>query len=83
MIFEAILNVFKSIVLLLLGLLPDLSLVVPSFDLAPMFDILRSASYFVNLSVVSWCFVTMFTFANLEWLFSVLMWIVRKIPGIK
>ena len=84
MILEAIIGVFKAIALFIINRLPAF----PNFasfvstSLTPVFDVLYSANYFIDLRVCAACLLAMIVFANIEFVWSIIMWIVRKIPGV-
>ena len=84
MIFEGILNVFKFLALFIISLMPTF----PDFSdalstgLDPFFDVLFSIGAFVDLGVLSTCLVILFVVMNIDFIFAIIMWIVRKIPGV-
>lgn len=80
MITEAILNLFFSLIIFLIGLLPSLN--IPSHNVLGFFDTLSSVSsllpdrylYYLFGSVIFWK-STGFTWALIEWCY-------KKIPGV-
>lgn len=83
MILEAIFNLIKSLVLFVVGLfpaMPDLSFL--SQSLQSVINVLSSINSFVSVSLVAWCFFTLILFMNMEFIWSVIMWVIKKIPGV-
>lgn len=83
MILEAIFNLIKSLVLFIIGLfpaMPDMSFL--SQSLQSVIDILSSINSFVSVSLFAWCGFTIILFMNLEFIWSVIMWVIKKIPGV-
>lgn len=83
MIIEGILNLVKSLLLFLVGLLPQL----PTFDiqssaLSDVANVIGYANRFCNLSVVVGCCGIMIAVYNIKAIWSLIMWVVRKIPGV-
>jgi hypothetical protein len=84
MILAGIISIFKVIALGVIGLMPAIpsmsAFVTTSLD--PLIDVLVSANYFINLGLCVSCLLAVLVFANIEFVWSVLMWIIRKIPGV-
>ena len=67
----------------LVGLFPAF----PRFDnlavtLDPIAYIIRFLGMFVSLELVSRCLLTILVVYNIKFGWSVLMWVIRKIPGV-
>jgi len=84
MIFEALLNIFRTIALFVIGLIPQLHWIGTwaNTSLDPLFDVLISANMFIDLPVMIGCFLAVIIVNNAQFLWSLLMWILRKIPGV-
>jgi len=81
MIVEAFLSAIKLLVIGVISILPT----VPKLDLSYLdgvFQVLSMADLVVNIRVFAGCLAVLFTFMNIELIWSVIMWCVRKIPGI-
>lgn len=79
MITEAIVNVLVFIVLGVVKLFPT----IPEIDLSFMDGLIRVLSLvdsFVSLRVLAACLVTLFVFMHLSTVWSMVMWVVRKLP---
>lgn len=83
MIIEGILNLVKSLLLFLVGLLPQL----PTFDIqsSALTDVAKVVGYanrFCNLNIVVGCCGILIAVYNAKAIWSLIMWVVRKIPGV-
>lgn len=81
MIIEAILNAMFAVILGVVNLFPTLPKIEITF-LDGIFQVFSLVDTFVSLKTVSYCLVTVFFFMNIEVVWSVIMWVVRKIPSI-
>ena len=82
MIVEVILNPIFWIVRSIIGLFPAL----PMIQLDFLDDVVGAISLvhnFINLKVFAGCMVVILVLLNANLIWSVIMWVVRKIPGIK
>lgn len=83
MILEGILNLVKGVLLSVISLfpaLPDMSFLSQSVsDLLNLFVLIDSV---VSVRLVGSCFTALFVFTNIDLIWSVIMWVVRKIPGV-
>lgn len=83
MILEGILNLVKGVLLFVISLfpvLPDMSFLSQSVsDLLSLFVLIDSV---VSVRLVGSCFSVLFIFTNVDLIWSVIMWVVRKIPGV-
>lgn len=83
MIVEAIFNLIKALVLFIIGLfptLPDMSFL--SSSIQPVINVLASIDSFVSVPLVAGCFVALIVFMNIDFVWSIIMWVIRKIPGV-
>ena len=81
MIIEAIMNVIAFVILGVIKLFPT----IPQIDTSFLDGIIRVFSLidtFVSLRVLSGCIVVFLVVMNLRTIWSVIMWVVRKIPSI-
>lgn len=84
MILEGIFNMIKFIVLSVINLfpaLPDTTFLIQNFE--PLFKALSNINSFVSVPLLSKCLVTLLLFMNIEFLWSCIMWVVRKIPFVE
>jgi hypothetical protein len=82
MILEAILAVIKFIVIGIISLLPTIPKIQIDY-LDGVFMALSSIDLIINLKVLAVCLALLFTSMHIQLLWSIIMWVVRKIPGIK
>lgn len=83
MITQALCDVFYWIAGFFIGILPQF----PSFDglyinLQPLLTALLQINTFVDLKVLQTCLLIILVVYNIKFLWSIVMWIVRKIPGV-
>ena len=84
MIFEGLLSIFRSIALFVINLIPPMNNVGNwvNTSLDPLFDVIIAANMFINVPVMAGCFLAVVMVSNAQLLWGILMWIVRKIPGV-
>lgn len=83
MILTAILNLLKVLILFILNLFPDLPDVQWLNNFVTDFvEVCSSVNRFVDLKTVSICFVLILIVYNARAIWSVVMWVIRKIPGV-
>lgn len=83
MIVELVLNLIKSLVLFILNLfptLPDLNFV--NDGLQPFVAVVSTINSFVSVPLFFNCVVALIAFSNAEFLWVIVMWCVKKIPGL-
>lgn len=83
MIVEAICNLFFGVANFFVSLLPQF----PSFSalqvsISPLLNVLNSVNTFVSLKLVGTCMLIIFVIYNIKFGWSLLMWVIRKIPGV-
>ena len=83
MIVEAIMNVLFFLINLIVSLFPKF----PSFeelniDLSPFFAVIKMVNTFVDLRVIGVCLMMILIIYNSKFIWSIFMWLVRKIPGV-
>jgi hypothetical protein len=84
MIFGAILTLFKTVAIFIINLLPAFPNMASwvNTSISPLIDLVVAANYFINVQVVAGCLITVIVFTNIQFVWSGIMWIVRKIPGV-
>ncbi len=83
MIIEFFCNLFFSLIHFLINLFPKF----PSFaqfnvSLSPLLYVVKFVNLFVSVSLLSKCLITILIIYNLKFVWSILMWLLRKIPGV-
>lgn len=82
MALRMIMELIKALLLGLLSLIPEL----PSVDWAGSLDsirnVLSSVNMFISLPVLGNCLLAVLVCYNARMIWSVIMWVVRKIPGV-
>lgn len=83
MIIEGICNIFFGVAYFLLSMLPRF----PSFEninvsLSPVFWVIRFVNLFISVKTVSACLLLILVIYNIKFIWSVFMWLIRKIPGV-
>lgn len=83
MVIEFFCNIFFALLHFLIGLFPKF----PTFSnlntsLAPFFYVIGLINTFISFRVVSMCLITILIVYNIKFVWSILMWLVRKIPGV-
>ncbi len=83
MLVKGIMELLKMFVLFLIGLvpeLPDLSGLKPSVD--ALFSCYSNLDSFIDVRTCFVCVLALLLAANAELIWAVIMWVVRKIPGV-
>lgn len=83
MILEFIMNVLKSFLLFVIGLfpsIPDASWLYGS--LSPVVKVIASVDSFVDVGTVGLCLSLMLVFMHIDVVWGIIMWVIRKIPGV-
>ncbi len=82
MIVRAIMEALKALVLFILGLFPDLPEFTFLEDFAKTFaEIVQSVNAFVDIKVLGVCLVCILLCCHARAIWSVVIWVIRKIPG--
>lgn len=85
MIIQSLLDLVKAFILFIIGLFPTLpeTQFNTLFDyLQPVADVINSADMFINIPVCVTCVGLIFLVYNARAIWSLIMWVVRKIPGV-
>lgn len=83
MILKGILDLLKAFLLFIIGLfptLPDMSWLIGT--ISPVVQVFASLNMVVDVGVLSLCIGLLFLFSNIEFVWGIIMWVVRKIPGV-
>ena len=82
MIVEFLLNMIKSIILFVISLLPDLPLFGFVTGIGGFIEVILKAGVFVDMGVFASCLGIWFAFYYFEFIYAILEWVWKKIPGI-
>ena len=83
MILEFIMNIIKAFLLFIISLFPVLPDMTNFINLiAPIVEVLAQVNHLIDIRVLSACLVAMILMANAELIWGVIMWVIRKIPGV-
>lgn len=83
MILEFIFNLLFALANFIVGLFPAF----PSFSglntsLSPLLYVLRMVNMFISIKLIGSCLMIILVVYNIKFVWSILMWIFRKIPGV-
>lgn len=83
MIIEFFCNIFFALAHFLINLFPRF----PAFDqlnvsLSPVFYVIKFVNTFISIPVVGRCMIIILIVYNLKFVWSILMWLIKKIPGV-
>lgn len=83
LIVEFFCNLYYGFLNIIVSIFPQF----PSFeqmniDLSPMFSVIRLANTFINVSLLGICLTVVLFVYNIKFVWSIIMWLVRKIPGV-
>lgn len=83
MIIEFFCNAFFALAEFIIGIFPRF----PSFDglntsFGPLFYIIDFVNIFVSVPLIGKCCTIILIVYNLKFVWSIVMWLVRKIPGV-
>ena len=81
MIIEAFLAVLKFIIIGVISLLPALPQIRIDY-LDGVFQALSTVDMVINIRVLASCLAILFLFMNVKLIWAVIMWVVKKIPGL-
>lgn len=83
MVIKVLMDMLKALILFVIGLLPkfpDLSFLNKYID--SFISVIRSVNRFVSVPTIGLCFLAIFACYNARAIWSIIMWVVRKIPGV-
>ena len=83
MIIELFFNIFFALAHFLINLFPKF----PSFDglnasMSPLLHVVKFVNMFISVSLLSLCMIILLIVYNLKFVWSILMWLIRTIPGV-
>ena len=83
MIIELCCNIFFALAHFLINLFPKF----PSFNglnasMSPLLYVVKFVNMFISVSLLSRCMIILLIVYNLKFVWSILMWLIRKIPGV-
>ena len=83
MIIELFCNIFFALAHFLINLFPKF----PSFNglnasMSPLLYMVKFVNMFISVSLLSRCMIILLIVYNLKFVWSILMWLIRKIPGV-
>lgn len=82
MVLKLIMELIKALLLGVLSLIPALPSVNWSGSLEAIRNVLVSVNMFISLPVLGNCLLAVLVCYNARMIWSVIMWVVRKIPGV-
>jgi hypothetical protein len=82
MIVEAILNLVKSLIIGMIGLMPNLTFFQEIGSIAGLVELIANASYFVPFSTLFICLGIWFIMQQAQLVMSIVNWIIGKVPTI-
>ncbi|RPF41879.1 hypothetical protein EDD70_3005 [Hydrogenoanaerobacterium saccharovorans] len=83
MLLEWICNIFFSLAYFVLKLIPSFPQVDGlNISMSPLFYVLGFINNFVSLRVVSGCLLTVLVVFNCKYVWSLICWVIKKIPGV-
>lgn len=83
MVLEFLCNILFALAYFLVGLFPKF----PTFselniDFSPVYYVVSLLNTFVSFRVLGVCAITILIVFNIKFVWSILMWLIRKIPGV-
>lgn len=83
MIIEGLCNIFFALAGFVVSLLPKF----PSFaglnvSIQPLIYAFQTINSFISIKLIGSCMLILLVIYNLKFLWSILMWLIRKIPGV-
>lgn len=84
MVVEAIMNMLKKLILFIIGLFPtfpSLSFLREYID--TFVSVVKSVNQFISIPTLGACFMAILLCYNARAVWSIIMWVIRKIPGVQ
>jgi len=81
MITEFLLNLVRFVIVGIITIFPTIPRIDLSF-LDGVFMALSMVDLFINIGVVGVCLSVILVFMNIQLIWGIIMWVVRKIPGV-
>ena len=82
MIIEFLLDMLKSVILFGISLLPELPFFGFLTGIGGFVEVLLKASIFIDMGVFASCLGVWFILYNFEFVYAILEWVWKKIPGV-
>lgn len=83
MIIKLLMELLKALIMLVISLFPTMPAVSWLSDFVANFaKMMQSIGIFISLPTVSLCFVLIMLCYNARAIWSLVMWVIRKIPGV-
>ena len=82
MIIEFLLDMLKNIILFAISFLPELPLFGFATGIGGFIEVLLKASIFIDMGVFASCLGIWFALYSFEFIYAILEWLWKKIPGI-
>lgn len=82
MIIELLLNLLKSLVMLMINLMPNFTFFQEIGSLAGLVELIANASYFVPFSTLFICLGIWFIMQQAQFAMAIVNWIIGKVPTI-
>lgn len=83
MVVELLCNLLKLFLLFIISLFPELpDMQALSNSVSAVSDVLISVNSFISVRLVGGCGLALFLFTNADFVWSIIMWVVKKIPGV-
>lgn len=82
MIIEALLNGIRYVLRGVIAIFPT----IPAFEFGSLdgvFQALSLTNLIIDIRVLALCFGVLFVFSFIELIWGVIMWVVRKLPGVE
>ncbi len=83
LVLQLIMDALKALIIFVIGLfppLPDLSFLNTYID--SFVSVIKSLNQFVSVPTIGICFLAIFACYHARAIWSIIMWVVRKIPGV-
>lgn len=83
MVIKILMDMLKALILFVIGLLPklpDLSFLTKYIE--SFVAVIKSVNRFISVPTLGLCFLAIFACYNARAIWSIIMWVVRKIPGV-
>lgn len=83
MILELVMNVLKAFLLFIIGLfpvLPDMSWLTGK--ISPVIQLISGIDAFIDVGVFALCCSLLLIFSHVDLVWGIVMWVIRKIPGV-
>lgn len=84
MVIMLIMDLLKALILFVISLFPTFPSTSFVSGFMPQFKtVIRSVNQFISVPMVGTCLLAIFLCYNARAIWSIIMWVVRKIPGVE